>query len=293
MIHGYYIIRAMWDEFIKAIDSNLQEVGKDLGNWLSEHAFNIGVILFGAWIIRHFGSKIIIEALRHTLRTDLYPTQIDREKRLKTLESLVGAVVRVGIYIIATIMIVGELGINTGPLLASAGVLGVAIGFGAQSLIKDLVSGIFIITENQYRVGDTVKLGEVHGVVEGITIRTTILRDLNGHVHHIPNGSISVTTNKTMDYGRINENIVVSIDTDLDRLAHVIDHVGEELAAMPEFHRKIIDPPKMVSVKGFTEAGVSVKILGKTVPADEWRIKSEMYKRLKKAFVANHIDLAK
>ena len=283
----------MWDEFIKAIDSNLQEVGKDLGNWLSEHAFNIGVILFGAWIIRHFGSKIIIEALRHTLRTDLYPTQIDREKRLKTLESLVGAVVRVGIYIIATIMIVGELGINTGPLLASAGVLGVAIGFGAQSLIKDLVSGIFIITENQYRVGDTVKLGEVHGVVEGITIRTTILRDLNGHVHHIPNGSISVTTNKTMDYGRINENIVVSIDTDLDRLAHVIDHVGEELAAMPEFHRKIIDPPKMVSVKGFTEAGVSVKILGKTVPADEWRIKSEMYKRLKKAFVANHIDLAK
>ena len=108
----------MWDEFINAINSHLQEVGKDLGNWLSQHAFNIGVILFGAWIIRHFGSKIIIEALRHPLRTDLYPTQVDRDKRLKTLESLVGAFVRIGIYIVAVIMIVGELGINTCPLLA-------------------------------------------------------------------------------------------------------------------------------------------------------------------------------
>lgn len=283
----------MWDEFTRAIEGNLQDLGKNLGNWLSEHAFNIGVILFGAWILRHFGSRIITEGLRHTLRTDLYPTQIDREKRLKTLQSLVSTFVRIGIYLVATIMLVDELGINTGPLLASAGVLGVALGFGAQSLIKDLVSGMFIIVENQYRVGDTVKLGEVHGVVEGITIRTTILRDLDGHVHHVPNGSITVSTNKTMDYGRINENIVVDIETDLDRLAHVIDHVGEELAALPGFHRKIIDPPKMVSVRGFTESGVTVKILAKTMPADEWRIKSEMYKRLKKAFVANDIKLSK
>ncbi len=104
---------------------------------------------------------------------------------------------RAVVYLIAAIMIISELGIDTGPLLASAGVLGVALGFGAQSLIKDFMNGMFIIIENQYRVGDEVKIGETSGVVESITIRTTTLRGKNGSLHHVPNGAISVTTNLT------------------------------------------------------------------------------------------------
>lgn len=282
----------MWDQFIHSINSNLNGLGKNLGDWFGSHLFNILIITLGAWVLRHFGAKIINETLRHTMRTDMYPSQSDREKRLKTLNSLVSATMRIAVTIVATIMIVSELGINTGPLLASASILGVALGFGAQSLIKDFVNGIFIIIENQYRVGDIVSLGTVSGVVEAITIRTTVLRDLDGHVHHIPNGAISITTNKTMYYGRINENIVVAIETDLDKLAHVINHVGEELAAIPEFHNKISDAPRMTSVKGFYQNGVMVKILGTTTAAEEWKVKSEMYKRLKKAFDSNHIKLA-
>lgn len=282
----------MGEEFFLKLGENLSKLGDRLAGWLGEHIFNIVVILIGAWLIRVFAERFLNQLLRITLREDLYATKSDREKRLKTLSSLSSTFIRVVIYLVAAIMIIAEMGINTGPLLASAGVLGVALGFGAQSLIKDFVSGIFIITENQYRVGDVVKLGDVTGVVEGITIRTTIVRDLHGDLHHIPNGTITLTTNKTMGFGRINEDITVAFDTDLEQLAHVIDHVGEELAAMPEFEHKIKDPPKLASVRGFSKDGLVVKILGKTAPSSEWQVRSEMYKKLKAAFDRHKITLA-
>lgn len=282
----------MGEQILLGIGGNLDKLGQLVGTWLGQHGFNIVVILFGAWVVRHFSSKLIAGAMHATLREDLYPTKLDREKRLKTLDSLVGAIMRITVYIIAAIMIIAEIGINTAPLLASAGVLGVALGFGAQSLIKDFVSGIFIIIENQYRVGDIVRLGEVTGVVEAITIRTTIVRDLSGDVHHIPNGTIGTTTNKTMDYGRINEDITVALGTDIDQLAHVISHVAEELSAMPEFEHKLKEPPKLASVRGFSSGGVVVKILGKTSPGNVWRVRSEMYRRLAKALDKNGIQLA-
>ncbi len=141
------------------------------------------------------------------------------------MDGLIHAITRFAVYVVAAIMIISELGVNTAPLLASAGIFGIALGFGAQSLIKDLVSGIFIITENQYRVGDVIELGNVSGIVEAITIRTTVLRDQSGNQHHVPNGSIVRTTNKTMGFGGIDENIVVGADTDIQKLVEIINRL--------------------------------------------------------------------
>lgn len=271
-------------------EDNIRRLGDTVQSWASEHAFNIAVILLGAYILRKFGTGLISGVISRTVRRDLFPTEIDRKKRVKTLNSLAGATMRIGVWFIAGIMIISELGINTGPLLAGASILGVALGFGAQSLVKDFVSGIFIITENQYRVGDTVQLGAIHGKVEAVTIRTTVLRDLDGYVHHVPNGTITVTTNKTIGRGRLNEDIVVPLKTDLERLEHVIKHVGDELAAIPELKHKLIEPPVLTSIKGFHDKGLTVKITGTTASNAYWQVRSEFYRLLKKALDKHSID---
>jgi small-conductance mechanosensitive channel len=156
--------------------------------------------------------------------------------------------------------------------------------------VKDFVSGIFIITENQYRVGDIVQLGEVSGVVEAITIRTTILRDLDGYLHHIPNGTITVTTNKTIGYAGLNEDIVVAADTDLEQLEHVINHVGEQLAAQPELMHKIKEAPRLVSIQGLHDKGITVKVIGQTTAGSRVAVRSEFYRLLKKACAQHKIS---
>jgi small-conductance mechanosensitive channel len=269
-----------WDSFLH-----------QLHLWFTQHGATIITIIVVAWLIHRFGARFLSRVFQHTVRPDLYPTKTDREKRLQTLDSLISGILRFGIYIVAGLMIIGELGVNTGPLVASAGILGIALGFGAQSLIKDFVSGMFIIVDNQYRVGDIVKLGLIEGRVEAITIRTTIVRSLDGNLHHIPNGSIAVTTNKTMSFGGIDENIIVDIDTDVDRLIHIINHVGEELAAHPDFVHKIKQAPHFDRIVSFQPTGLEVKILGTTTASNSWRVKGELYKRLLAAFKKAHIEV--
>lgn len=277
----------------------MEEFAQWLGDWMGAHLFNLVVILVGAFIVRRVSVEFINRLLKHTVRADTYPTRADREKRIKTLHSLASGVIRLVVYIVAGILIISEINPSYKTVLfTSAGLIGVALGFGAQSLIRDIVSGVFIITENQYRIGDEISLvgsagiGTVDGIVENITIRTTVLRDLNGNVHHMPNGNIGVTSNKTLGFSRINENLVVALDTDLTKLDKIITQTGEELVAIPELGALILEPPSLVSVKGFSENGLTVRISAKTSPAAQWRIRSEFYKRLKKAFEKNNIKLA-
>lgn len=274
----------MWEEFFTDLSDNAVHVFNLAGSWLDQHLLNILIILAGAYLLRKFGTKLIIKLLHKTIRRDLYPTELDRKKRLQTLDSLTGAGMRVFAWLIASFMIISELGIDTTPLLASASVFGLAIGIGAQSLVKDFVSGVFIISENQYRVGDAVEIGDVDGVVEAITIRTTIIRDLDGDLHHVPNGSITVTTNKTMDFGSINEDVVVARDTDLKALEHIINHVGERLVNEPSLKGFIVEAPYFSQIKGYDKDGIVVKILGKTTAGDSWKVRSELYRHLTKAF---------
>ncbi len=272
---------------------SIENVGHLLGDWLSLHGVNIAAILIGAWLVRRFGAGAISQLMRKTIRSDLYPTRSDREKRLRTLNSLVGASTRLAVYVIAIILVIGEVNPQYATaLFAGAGLLTVAIGFGAQSLIKDFMNGMFIIMENQYRVGDNVTLGDYSGIVEAITIRTTTLRDFNGNLHHVPNGVILVTTNKSIDYARLDETLTVSGDVDIDRLAHVIDHVGKELAARVDLAHKILEPFSFARVEKLEGDNVVLKIAGKTRPGAIQHTKSEFYKELHKALVKNNITLS-
>lgn len=274
------------------VTDRLHHIGTMLVAWLDLHAVNILVILIAAWLARRFGVKILTRILSKTIRSDLYPTKSDREKRVKTLDGLGRAILMVVINILAGILIIGEINPSyTTALFASAGLVTVALGFGAKDLINDFVRGIFIITENQYRVGDVVEISGVSGTVENVTIRTTVLRDIDGNVHHVPNGSIIVTTNKTIGYSNLNEQLVLAPDTDLARAEHIINHVGEELAADPEFTNKIKKAPHLAAFNGYGMGGVIIRVAGKTGPNDKYTVKTELYRRLTTTLAKNHINI--
>lgn len=263
-------------------------------NWTSRNyisALRVFVIILFCALISSIAKKFLIRLLKLTVREDLYQTAKDRDKRLKTLAGLGAGLVRLFVWVTGFIVIINILGINTAPFLASAGVLGLALGFGAQKLINDLVSGVFIISENQYRIGDFVELEGVSGTVEDITIRTTVLRDLSGAVHNVPNGSIVVATNMSMGYGQINIDITVADDTDLDRLETIINHAGKRIAAMPDLEHDVIEPPHFLRVADFTGYGVTVKIAGKTLGGRQLEVKSAFLGELKKTLRENNIQL--
>ena len=233
--------------------------------------------------------------LKRVVRTHRFASESDRKKRIATLDSLLNTASKIAVFSIATIMVVDELGINTAPLLASIGIVGVAIGIGSQSLIKDFTNGLFIILENQYRVGDSVSFGtasgtvQASGVVQSISVRTTVLRDINGNIHHVPNGTIIVTTNKTFDLSGINEDITVRFNTDIPKLEKIINKIGVDLSEDDVFGKKIKKAPYMAQVASFSDQGIVIKILGDTTPGTNMTVRTELLKRLQEAFIKEKI----
>lgn len=272
----------MLDEFLQSFLTNLEQFVDSLFAWLGLHLPSIVGIIVIALVLRRFLPRILSRLLHRTIPRNLYPTKADRDKRLRTIDSMVTAIVHLGIFVAAAFLIVAEINPGyTAALLASAGIATVAIGFGAQSLIKDFTTGIFIISENQYRVGDTVVIAGVSGVVEDVTVRTTLVRDIDGNIHFVPNGLIEVATNKTMGFNRINEEFVVPADTDMDTLGELVVKVGKELANLPEFEKKITQPPTLGNLKGYApNGGIIITIVGKTTAGDKWRVRSELYRLL-------------
>ncbi|MCX5998033.1 MAG: mechanosensitive ion channel family protein, partial [Chloroflexi bacterium] len=187
--------------------------------------------------------------------------------------------------------LLSNVGIDIAPVLAGMGVIGVAIGFGAQSLVKDTISGLFILIENQYRVGDVVKIADKSGTVEEITLRRTVLRDFDGTVHSVPNGEIRVASNMTKEWSRVNMNIGVSYDTDLNLAITVINRVGKELAEDPQWATAILTPPRALRVDNLGDSAIEIKILGDTKPSRQWEVMGELRLRLKKAFDLEGIEI--
>lgn len=288
----------MLETLTNQIVVRMEIIAESIANWVLSHGLNIAVILGAAWLIRRVGDQLLDRFLVHVVRPEVYPTKSDREKRIRTLHSLASGILRGAVYIITTILLIGEVKPGSTTLLfTSAGVVGVVVGFGAQSLIRDLVSGIFIIIENQYRIGDEIVLasgaglGTIDGTVEDVTIRTTVLRDLSGNVHHIPNGNIGRTTNRTLGFSKMNEVLVVSMDTDLEKLEKIIQKAGEDLTKIDGIGNKILEAPYLASVNGFTDKGVAVRILAKTSAAAQWKIRSEFFRILQQGFEKNNIKL--
>lgn len=250
------------------------------------------LIIIAAYVVQKIIMAIAANLIRKTVRMHHRVTDKVEEKREKTLIDIIGAALKFAIWLMATLMILQELGVNIAPLLAGAGVVGVALGFGAQSLVQDAFRGLFIIFENQYRVGDVVQINsDLAGVVEKITLRATVLRDLDGNVHHISNGNISTATNMTMEFANVNIDIGVSYNSDLGNVEKVINDAGEAMAKEDKWKNAIINPPSFLRVDSFDDSAITVKILGKTTADMRWDVAGEYRKRLKKAFDDNGIEI--
>lgn len=258
--------------------------------WIDANGVPILLILLISYGAIRFGTisiSVIIRRAVGKLHNDI--SDKDVQKRQATLISIFNTFLRVLVWMVAAFSILRRFGIDLTPVLAGASVLGVAIGFGAQSVIKDFLAGLFIILENQYRVGDVVDLDGSAGTVEHISIRSTIVRDQDGNVHYIPNGGIGRTINKTMGFSKINLTIGVATDTNVDTLAAVINEVGEKLARDEKWRAKIIEPPHFISIGSFTDTSLEIKIIGKTQPSEQWSVLGEFRKRLLVAFKKQEI----
>lgn len=259
--------------------------------WLFSHGIKIVLLLVGAWIINKISRRLIDKAVRIAVVGDRYSSREAELKREETLISIFTTTVKIVIIIIVSLMILKEIGLDIGPLLAGAGIIGLAVGFGGQYLIRDIISGLFIILENQYRVGDLVKLDNTGGIVENITLRLTTLRDASGTAHHIPHGDIKRVANFSKEFSRVNIEIGIGYNSDIDQVQKVVDAVGIQLANDAEWKERIITPPKFIRIDNFGDSAIIIKIIGDVAPLKQMEVSGEFRKRIIKAFNKEGIEI--
>ena len=216
---------------------------------------------------------------------------VDLERRVRTLGSLAYKLGAGLIAVIAGLMLLQLFGIDIGPALAGLGVAGIAVGFGAQTLVRDWLAGIFVVVENQYNEGDVIRIAGVAGTVEEFSLRRTTLRDLDGTVHSVPNGQIIVASNMTRLWARVNLDISVAYETDIDRAAAIINTIGEELHADPEWGPRLLEAPSVVRVDALADSAVTLKVLGQVQAAQQWAVAGELRKRILAAFAREAIEI--
>ena len=216
---------------------------------------------------------------------------VELKKRMDTLDELGSRVIQAFVVIIVALMALGQVGLNIGPAVAGLGVVGIAVGFGAQALVRDYLTGALILVENQFARGDVVRIAGVAGTVEDFSLRRTTLRDLDGVVHTVPNGEIKVASNLTRVWSRINQDVTVAYGTDVDRAIEVVDQVGRELTEDPIWKRRILEAPRVERVEALAEYGITLKILGSVRAAEQWSTAGELRKRLLAAFHEHGIEI--
>lgn len=217
---------------------------------------------------------------------------VERSKqRSETLSSVLKSVASVFIWGVAVLMIVGELGLNLAPLIAGAGIAGIAFGFGAQSLVKDVLSGFFMLLEDQFGVGDVVDVGEASGAVEKVTLRTTTVRDISGTLWHVPNGQILRVGNKSQLWARALLDIAVAYGSDVDEACEVIKRTADELWRDPAYAPVVKEEPEVLGVESFAADGVTLRMTIKTEPAAQFRVERELRSRIKRALEEAGIEI--
>jgi small-conductance mechanosensitive channel len=265
--------------------------------WLRGDGFHIILIVVVALFAQRLARLAIhgiVKALldrEATEGTAQELSAIEVRKRMDTLDQLGSNVIRFLVFVIAALMILREFGLDIGPAVAGLGVVGIAVGFGAQSLVRDYLNGALILVENQFSKGDVVSVAGVTGTVEDFSLRRTTLRDLDGIVHTVPNGEIKVASNRTRTWARINQNVMVAFGTDIDKAIDVVDKVGKEMAADPVWKRRILEPPRVERVESIDEMGITLKILGSVRASEQWAASGEFRKKLLEAFAANGIEI--
>jgi moderate conductance mechanosensitive channel len=270
----------------------------DITETLRAQGVQVLIIIIAAFIVIRIARLAvhgIIKALidrEATEGTAQELSAIEVTKRMETLDKLGGNVIRAFVIAIALLMILGEFGLNIGPAVAGLGVVGIAVGFGTQSLIRDYMNGCLILIENQFSRGDVVTIAGVTGTVEDFSLRRTTLRDLDGVVHTVPNGAISVASNRTRTWARINQNVVVLFGTDVDKATDVVNRVGRAMADDPVWRRRVLEPPRVDRVESIDPTvGITLKILGTVRASDQWAASGEFRRRLLAAFAENDIEI--
>ena len=273
-----------WESFI----ARLVDIGIDTAAAL----FRIVVIVAAAYVLLR-----ILRMALNRLETLLVRAMAARETapgaagmRIRTLMNVLWTITSGFLGFIVVLIVLGQLGINIGPILAGAGVIGLAVGFGAQNLVRDLVSGFFLLLENQIRVGDMAIINGTNGMIEAVTFRTVVLRDQAGAVHVFPNGSINALANTTMDWSAYVLDVSVPYREDPDRVTEVMRRVAEEMRDEPRYGEMMLEPIEIFGVDNFTDATMLIKARFKTVPLQQYTVGREYRRRLKKAFDAAGIN---
>lgn len=257
--------------------------------WLQTSGIKIAIIIILGLVAQILLTKTSKTLLSSTLNKHMASDRSDvgKEKRINTINQVIAKTTGIIIFLIVLLMAFIEIGINVTPILTGAGIVGIAVGFGAQDMVKNLFHGIFILIEDQYSEGDIVTLAGITGTVEEFDLRRTILRDLDGTQHHIPNGEIAIASNKTKGWSGINLNIGIAYDTDLNKLKQIINQVGQDMSS----NEKVIQAPQLVGVEEFADSAIIIKILGKTKPGAQWEITRLLHQKLKEAFDREGIEI--
>jgi small-conductance mechanosensitive channel len=262
-----------------------------LTTWLLGSGLRIAVIAFVTYLLLRIMASAE-QRLEAELRRDSSAGEAaERAKSARTLGKLAQNLATVLLIAVATLMVLRELRVDIMPILTGAGILGLAIGFGAQTLVKDLIAGFFLILENHIRVGDIAVINNTGGLVETINLRTTVLRDLEGVVHVFPNGSVETLSNRTKDFSFYVVNVGVAYKEDTDAVTDVLREVGVELAADPLYRDAVLEPLEILGVDAFEDSQVTIKIRIKTVPLAQWNVGRELRRRIKKAFDKKGIEI--
>ncbi|MDX1607785.1 MAG: mechanosensitive ion channel family protein [Candidatus Spechtbacterales bacterium] len=252
----------------------------------------VAFVVIGIYAVHKFVIDRIVERLiRKLIPAEKFKLAEEEKQREDTIIGVTLTTLHILLWIVGGMIILSELGVDIGPLIAAAGIGGLAIGFGGQYLIRDVINGLFVLLENQYNKGDVVCFGDTCGVVEEVNLRRTVLRDLDGTVHTIPNGEISIASNLSDEYARVNLDMGVGYNTELEHVMRVINRVGNELAQDPEWKDKIKEAPQFLRVQEFGDSAIVIKILGETKPMQQWAVTGELRKRLKVAFDREGIEI--
>lgn len=254
----------------------------DLADQWSDEVLASVVVLVGAvmiwWLFRRVGGKTV-DRMVGSRDTDAAGT--DDIQRINTLWRVLQTVFVVVVIVTVVLTIMMIWGLPIGPLVAVGGVVGVAVGFGAQSFIKDVIAGFLIVAEHQYSIGDVVRIADVSGEVQTIRLRTTVLRDLDGNVHHVPNGAITVASNYTQEYSQVVVDVDIGYDQDIDTAIAVIVDELEQFAADPEWAGLFMDAPQLLGVEALGESSVKLRVLLRVNPSARWTSRRELLRRVK------------
>ena len=279
------------------------EAAANLANWFIDKPVQVLLVLVVAWVlarltrrwVRRFVTRVVAPATSSTERLGKLGIELPgvlaasepdprRESRANSISIVLTSTTIVTIWVIAGLTVLGIVGIDLGPLLAGAGIAGVALGFGAQSLVKDCIAGLFMLIEDQYGIGDVVDLGEAVGVVEQISLRTTVLRSVDGTVWHVPNGVVQRVGNRSQLWSVAVIDVDVAYDSDLERARELLQRAADEVCEWESFEGKILEPPLVLGVEALAADGISIRLTVKVTPGSQWDLQRAIRQHVKQVF---------